>query len=88
MKDNKAIKKAILDKDEDLLKRGAYLYRTNDSDLQKSSGTNQNMVVDGKASTQENIINAIFGNSDFRRNGEKKVQRTITITITDEAKDD
>lgn len=87
LKDAKAIKKALLDKDEALLKRGAYLYRTAEPELQKSSAGNQGFIVDGKSTTQDNIINAIFGNNDLRRNGEKKVTRTITITVTDQAEE-
>ncbi len=81
------IKKAILSKDEDLLKRGAYLDRT--GGFNKSSEDPHKIVINGNgAGTQQNIIEAIFGNNNLRRDGEKKVQRTITITVTDEVKDD
>lgn len=80
------LKKAVLKKDEDLLKRGAYLDGT--GGLNKDSGSNQSIVIDGnKKTTQQNLVEAIFGNSNFRRDGENKVQRTITITITDEVKE-
>lgn len=79
------IKKAILKKDEDLLKRGAYLHDT--GGIHKDS-SGQSIVIDGNSkNTQQNIIEAIFGNTNFRRDGENKVQRTITITITDEVRD-
>jgi hypothetical protein len=78
------IKKAILNKDEDLIRRGVYLEHT--GGLEKNS--TGPLVIDGnKSNTQQNIVEAIFGNNDFRRDGEKKVERTITITIKDEVKD-
>jgi hypothetical protein len=81
------IKKAILSKDEDLLKRGAYIDRT--GGFSKVSEDPHKIVINGNgAGTQQNIIEAIFGNNNIRRDGEKKVQRTITITVTDEVKDD
>lgn len=80
------IKKAILKKDEDLLKRGAYLDRT--GGITKDSGDSRQIVIDGNSKhTPQNIVEAIFGNNEFRRDGEKKATRTITITITDEVKD-
>lgn len=66
----------ILKKDEDLAKNG------------KIISTNKNNNQDGfNKTTQENIINAIFGSSNMRPNGEKIVERTITITIRDEVKE-
>jgi len=81
------IKKAILKKDEDLMKRGAYLDST--GGFNKDSNVQKNIVIDGNSSknTQQNIVEAIFGNTDMRRDGEKKVQRTITSTIMDEVKE-
>ena len=79
---NIEIKRIILNKDEDLLKRGAYLNNTG------SINSGAGLVIDSNGrNTQQNIIEAIFGNNNFRRDGENKVQRTITITITDEVKD-
>jgi len=79
------IKKMILKKDEDLKKRGQYLKETDDG-LSKQS--QQVLVKDGDGKTaQESLVNAIFGNNGFRRDGEKTVTRTITITIKDEAQD-
>ncbi len=74
------IRSKILSKDEALLKRGEYLKST--GGFVKDSKKEQGIIIDGK-STQENIVNAIFGNSGFRRDGEKNVERTITITIKD-----
>lgn len=73
-------KEAILKKDENLLKRGAYLNVTQ-SEATKQSALS---VKDGNGITQESIVNAIFGNNNIRREGEKTVERTITITIRDQ----
>ena len=79
--DKEVLEKRILSKDEDLLRRGSYLEATDYED-----DTPKIVVKDeDKGITQKSIINAIFGNNEFRRDGEKKVQRTITITICDEA---
>lgn len=70
------LKEAILKKDENLLKRGSY--------LQATSGNKSEVIIkDGDNITQNSIVNAIFGNTNFRRDGEKTVERTITITIKD-----
>jgi hypothetical protein len=77
----------LIKRDEDLIRRDAYLNLTNDA---HDENVKQSAFVMGKdgnglnASTQDSIINAIFGNQDLRRDGEKKVERTITITIKDE----
>lgn len=84
--DYKMLKKSILSKDEDLIRRGVYLEHTGGME-KKSTGP---LFSDGKKDTsnaQQNIIEAIFGNNGFRRDGEKTVQRTITITIKDEVED-
>lgn len=78
------LKNKILAKDEGLLNRGEYLNKTGLNEPK------QNIVAvkDGNgASTNENIINAIFGNNNFRREGEKNCTRTITITIRDSVED-
>lgn len=82
---SKMLQDRILSKDEDLLKRGSFMHVTGDpkDDKQKRA----NILVkdsDGGKITQDSIVNAIFGNNEFRRDGEKKVERTITITIRDE----
>ena len=69
-------KQAILKKDEALMKRGAFLQMTNSTQPTVA-------VKDGNRSAQESIVNAIFGNNDLRRAGERTVERTITITIRD-----
>ena len=80
------LKERILSKDEALLKRGNYLKTTN---TKENNNKPTAVVKDGDGGvTQESIINAIFGNSKFRRDGEKKAQRTITIIIKDEAIDE
>ena len=76
-------KEAVLKKDEALLKRGAYLHMT-ESPETKQAGLASGMAKDGNGLTQESIVNAIFGNNNFRRDGEKTVERTITITIRDQ----
>lgn len=75
-------KEAVLKKDESLLKRGAYLHMTENPEM-KQAGVGGIMAKDGNGVTQEAIVNAIFGNNNFRRDGEKTVERTITITIKD-----
>jgi hypothetical protein len=71
-------KDVILKKDENLLKRGAYLHMT------KDDASPQTIVKDSNgANMQQNIVNAIFGNNNFRREGELQTTRTITITICD-----
>ena len=72
----KELKESILKKDENLLKRGAFLHATQDKSKQISK--------DGNVITQESIVNAIFGNNNIRRDGERTVERTITITIRDQ----
>ena len=76
--DKLALETRILSKDEDLLQRGRYLKATEQE--KKIS-----VIKDGNNGiTQESIVNAIFGNNNIRRDGEKTVERTITITIRDE----
>jgi hypothetical protein len=78
------IRARILSKDEALLKRGDYLKQT--GGIVKDSDNNKNdkqIVIDGNKTTQESIVNAIFGGTGMRRDGEKNVTRTITITIND-----
>lgn len=75
------LKEAILKKDENLMKRGAYLALTHDANVKQS--TSGLMAKDGNGLTQESIVNAIFGNNNIRREGEKTVERTITITVRD-----
>lgn len=72
------LKAKILSKDEDLVKRGAYLQET--GGIKKD----QRIVIDGNTkTTQESIVNAIFGANNLRKDGERTVERTITITIKD-----
>lgn len=70
----------ILKKDEKLLKKGAFI-----KDMMTTSEPEKQAFVlkDGNQNTQESIVNAIFGNNNIRREGEKTVERTITITIKD-----
>jgi hypothetical protein len=68
----------ILKKDEKLLKKGSFLKEMVRREPEKV------VVKDGNGGiTQESIVNAIFGNNNIRREGEKTVERTITITIKD-----
>lgn len=72
-----AIKHKILEKDESLLKRGAYIYATNTAkNIDKSSSVNVK-TGDNVQTTQEALIKAIFGGDT----GGKKGSKTITITI-------
>jgi len=80
----------LMKKDEDLVKRDAYLKMTGDSQEENTKNSSTNFAKDGNSlndTTQDSIISAIFGNQDLRRDGEKKVERTITITIKDEVID-
>lgn len=68
----------ILKKDEKLLKKGSFLKEMVKKEPEKV------VVKDGNGGiTQDSIVNAIFGNNNIRREGEKTVERTITITIKD-----
>ncbi len=81
------LQEKILSKDEDLLKRGSFMHVTSDGgdDNKKQA----NMLKDGDKTgiTENSIVNAIFGNNKFRRDGENTVERTITITVRDEVID-
>lgn len=90
---NKMAESAIYDKiikrDENLIRRNAYLKATEDNEDNEDSykKANQPIVKDSNGALNENLVNAIFGNNAFRREGENKVTRTITVTITDEVID-
>lgn len=91
------LKAAILNKDESLLKRGFFLEQASKNLLNKDGQNNianSEVVAAAPApqvkviNTQESIINAIFGASNLsRKDGERKAERTITITIRDEVID-
>jgi hypothetical protein len=73
------LSEAILKKDEKLLKKGAFI-----KEMVSREEKSVPVVKDGNGGlTQESIVNAIFGNNNIRREGEKTVERTITITIKD-----
>lgn len=74
----KQLEESILSKDEILIGRASYL-----SDIRKNSDNNIGMVKNNIPSTQEAIVNAIFGSDRMVRDGERKVERTITIKICD-----
>jgi hypothetical protein len=79
------IRAKLLSKDEALLKRGNYL---NETGITKGSAVeNKNIVIDGSKTTQESLIQALFGGGAIRKDGEKNVSRTITITISDNVLD-
>jgi hypothetical protein len=72
------LSQVILKKDEKLLKKGSFLKEMVKREPEKV------VIKDGNGGiTQESIVNAIFGNNNIRRDGEKTVERTITITIKD-----
>jgi hypothetical protein len=81
--DKKALEEKLLAKDENLLKRGAYLKKTKTLETPKQANNPVVMKDGNEGGMQQNLVNAIFGNNDFRREGEKTVERTITITIRD-----
>jgi hypothetical protein len=76
------LQNCILAKDEPLIGRNNYLKEViSDDDIKKDS----KIVKDSlEKNTQESIINAIFGsNNNIRRDGERSVERIITISIRD-----
>ena len=74
------LKTALLSKDEDLLRRGVYLAQTGPVQSKTSS---LNKIDIKQSDNTKDAIAALFGNVT-RNSGEKKVQRTITIKITDD----
>jgi hypothetical protein len=70
------LKKIILGKDESLIKRGAYLKETGNVVIK--DGNNKNV--------QDSIVNAIFG-APIRKDGERTVERVITISVVDKVID-
>jgi hypothetical protein len=78
----KELRARILSKDEPLLKRGAYIKETGGPEESRP------IVVDGQTTTQDSIVNAIFGGNNLRKDGERTVERTVTITIKDNVLDD
>lgn len=78
------LKARILNKDENLIKRGLFLQNTGESSVAKRAAI---PVKNGiEPTTQEAIVNAIFGSSDsdLRKPGERTSTKTITITIKNE----
>lgn len=74
------LEERILAKDEDLIGRSTYLKET---EPDEPAMTSQGFSKDSNNTTQESIVNAIFGGAGMRRDGERTVERTITITIRD-----
>lgn len=74
------LKAKILDKDESLIKRGLFLQNTNGPEVKTATIPVKTGI---EPTTQESIINAIFGNNDIRKGSERSATRTITITISD-----
>lgn len=86
------LKQTILKKDENLLKRAttAQLLQSVRGDTAAPSiQVSSALKSDGNASksTQESIVNAIFGMPLTRKEGEKTITRTITIQLTDKVED-
>lgn len=79
-----SIEGRILAKDEDLIGRASYLKETEPEETEKQPGFTKDSMT---PSTQESIVNAIFGGAGMRRDGERTVERTITITIRDNVLD-
>jgi hypothetical protein len=74
---DKKIEKILLSKDESLLGRNQY--------MKEVSGNTETVSIlkDGNGkSTQESIVNALFG-APVRKDGEKTVERIITIKIVE-----
>jgi len=77
---DKQIYNIILSKDEELIGRANYLKETQSSEAVEE----KKIVIDGSSkTTQESIVSALFGGDSLRKDGEKSVTRTITITIND-----
>lgn len=73
------ISEKIIKKDEDLVGRAKYLKEVGADD-----GKPKEIVKDSLTkTTQDSIVNAIFGGDNLRRDGERTVERTITIKITE-----
>lgn len=75
------LKNRILNKDEKLLKRGQFLQATGITPPNQKQQIINNAVPN--QTTQESIINAIFSPTGLRKENERTVERTITITIRD-----
>lgn len=73
------LEERILAKDEELVGRSSYLKET-DEPAMTSNGFSKDS---NNNTTQESIVNAIFGGAGMRRDGERTVERTITIKIRD-----
>lgn len=74
------IEEIILAKDENLIGRNNYMKDIDENKIIKENSLNKTI----EKTTQESIVNAIFGtNQNIRKDGEKTVERTITITIRD-----
>jgi hypothetical protein len=80
------LKEVILSKDEKLLKRGVFMHLTGGDDDKVKTGNSQPqsiVIKDGNgAMAQKGVADAIFG-SNLRKDGEKTVERVITIRIRD-----
>lgn len=80
------LKTAILAKDENLINKISE--KSEQSKVSVSAAPTGSLKTNGVSEyNHENIIQALFGGSHFRKVNEKKVQRTITITINDEVKE-
>ena len=77
------LEEKILAKDEDLIGRNSYLKETKGEEENSALVSNSMNKDSMTKTTQESIVNAIFGGAGMRRDGERTVERTITITIRD-----
>lgn len=78
------IEKCVLSKDEKLIGRNDYLKTINSYNEEDDDKVVKNSL---DLSTQESVVNALFDSKNLRKEGEKQVQRTIQITITDSVLD-
>lgn len=78
------ISECILKKDEDLVGRAKYLKEVSADDASPKQGIVKDSLTN---STQESIVNAIFGANNLRKDGERTVERTITIRIVENVTD-
>lgn len=84
------LKEAVMSKDESLMKRGDYLNVAQMESRGSPSEQPHIIKVDHSSPTvgldaQKALLAALFGEDSLRKDGEKSVERTITITIKESA---
>lgn len=88
-----SIAEILLNKDENLLKRGFFksdIAKTSQKDiiaqpLQTIPEIHNHIIVDGNKSSNQDVLAALINDKLVRKDGERVIERTITIKIRDEA---